>query len=136
MDDSKQNPRPLAVSLGLVVFVATEAPTLVHDAIRGNWQSLSFCIYFGTMLAIVFVLGWFIFCGRNWARWLLLVIGFAGFCIFLPWFIEHYSSHSASWIALSCLQNLADIVVLVAFFLPSSNRWFRRLPPNTALEPL
>ena len=132
-----QKQRPLAVTLGLALFVANQSLILVYAAIRGNWHSPNFYINFGLSLAVLFVQVWFIFRGKNWARWLLVAMMFAGFCV-LPWFIKRYSSHSASWITLSVLQNLADIVVLVALFLPSSNRWFRRcktLPPNTALKP-
>ena len=120
-----QKPRPLAVTLGLALFVANQAPNLVLDAIRGNWHSLYFYIILVVLLAVLFVPVWLIFRGNNWARWLLVAIFFVGFCAHLRSFINSHSSHSASWIALDFLKPFVDIVALTALFLPSSNRWFR-----------
>src|SRR5215467_2902442 len=75
--------RPLLVSLGLALFVANQVPNLVLDAIRGNWHSPYFYIVYALLLAAVFVPVWFILHAKNWARWLLVAIFFAGFCAWL-----------------------------------------------------
>jgi hypothetical protein len=135
-----QETRPLVVNLGLALFVANQVPNLVLDAIRGNWRSVYFYIIFIVLLAVIFVPVWFVFRGKNWARWLLVAIFSVGFCAYLLEFINSYSSHSASWMMLGILKTLVDIVAFVALFLPSSNRWFRScktvLPTNEPAGPL
>jgi hypothetical protein len=76
--------RPLAVKFALALFAANQATILVPDAIRGHWHSLIFYISFGTMLAMLFVPPWFVFRGKNWARWLMVAFWFAGFFRFYP----------------------------------------------------
>jgi hypothetical protein len=116
-----QKERPRMVTLGLALFAANQVPNLVLDLIRGNWHNPYFYIIFLILLAVLFIPVWFTFHGYNWARWLLIAIFWVGFSAHLLSLIN-----SGSWLALDFLKPFVDVVALVALFLPSSNRWFRR----------
>ena len=120
-----QEPRPLLVTLALAAFVANQVPNFVLGGLRGNWHSLYFYIRFAALMATVFVPAWFVFRGRNWARWLLVSIFFVGFCVSLHSFITSYPP-------LDILKASIDIVTLAALFLPPSNRWFRNCKTSVA----
>ncbi len=126
--------RPLVVTLGLALFAANQVPDLMLDAIHGNWHSPYFYIIFFVLLGVVFVPVWFVFHGKNWARWLLVTIILVGFGAHLFSFINSHSVHSVSWIALSFLKSFINFVALVALFLSPSSKWFRScktvLPTN------
>lgn len=118
-------PRPLLVTLALALFVANQLPDFVLGALRGNYHSPYFYIIFVALLAVVFLPPWFIFHGKNWARWFLAAIFFAGFCASLYSFITSYPPNSALTFGLSILKTSVNIIALGALFLPPSNRWFR-----------
>jgi hypothetical protein len=69
---------------------------------------------------------WFIFRGKNWARWLLLAVAIAGFCFSVQRVIRHFQDHSSSWILAYFLHTLVDAGALVALFHPSTKEWFLR----------
>jgi hypothetical protein len=82
-------------------------------------------VKFGFYLVILFLPLWFIFRGKNWARWLLVAFAFGGFCLSVPQLTQHFESRSISWIATYGLRNVIVVGALIALFLPAASRWFR-----------
>jgi hypothetical protein len=130
MDAAEQlDSRPLAVNLALLVFLANSAASILPPVLYGHWDSPLVYVKFGSEFIMMLFPLWFIFCGRNWARWLLVAVAFGGFCVSLPQLIRHFEAHSISWIATYCWRNMITVGALIALFLPTSSRWFRR-PKN------
>src|SRR5271169_5472949 len=120
-----QTSRPLALRIALTLLVATIGTSLVRSALRADWNGPLVLVKFGSELIMLWVPLWFIFRGKNWARWLLVAYTFGGFCVSLPRLIEHLHSHASSWLLAYGLLNLVVVAALIGLFLPSSTQWFR-----------
>jgi len=75
-------------------------------------------------LGIAGALGWLIFQGKNWARWVFLVLTLYGF-LALPNSIERLREHPAFDIYFHCGQMLLQLAASVGLLVKSSNRWFK-----------
>jgi len=120
-----RNARPLAVNMALVFFLLTIGTSLVRSAARADWNSWLVYVKYGGEFVILAVPLWFIFRGRNWARWLLVSYAVGGFCVSVPQLIQHFDGHSNRWLVSYGLRNLIGVVALIILFLRSSNQWFR-----------
>jgi hypothetical protein len=118
--------RPLAVNLALAIFLCGAGLAIIPPVLYGNWNGPLVYVKFGSEFVMLLVPLWFIFRGRNWARWLLVASAFGGFCVSLPQLTRHLEAHSVSWVVTYSWRNLIVVVALVALFLPKSNQWFRR----------
>jgi hypothetical protein len=120
--------RPLAVKLALIILVLHLGSLEILDAVHGKWNSTLFCIKMAMMAVMLFIPVWFAFCGRNWARWLLVGFTVAELCLvfgfILPRLIGQHSL-TTSWLVVTCLHNAIDVLAVAALFLPSSSQWFR-----------
>jgi hypothetical protein len=119
--------RPPAVKLALVILLVHIGSLYVLEGIRGNWDSFRFWIKMAMMAAMAFVPLWFVFRGRNWARWLLVGYAVAELCLIFGFDLPRLSSQHAlttAWIVSTCLHNAIDDLAAAALFLPSSSRWF------------
>ncbi len=123
---TRRESRPLAVNLALAILLCGAGVAITPPILYGNWNSPLVYVKFGSEFVMLLVPLWFIFRGRNWARWLLVAFAFGGFCISLPQLMRHFEAHSVSWMATYSWRNLIVVGALVALFLPKSNRWFRR----------
>jgi hypothetical protein len=120
------NARPVAVKLALILLALDCGVALVIDAI--NIQSGQYGVFASWLIEdiVFFFLLWCVFCGKNWARWVVAVwIVLSEVCISpLAWVRYHqtFSTLEAVWFWFGWLL---DIIGVIALFLPSSNRWFR-----------
>ena len=75
-----------------------------------------------------FVLAWLIFHGRNWARWVCLVLTALAFLGLLlsPGEIRWRLTRSVIETARFCFESLLSPVAVTMLFLPASNEWFRQ----------
>jgi hypothetical protein len=117
--------RPLAVNVALVLLLLSFGESLTPRLVRAEWSNVLVCIKYGSMLAMLFVPLWFIFRGKNWARWLLVAFALAGFCFSLPFRIRLFQDGPVSSVVVYCVRNIIIWVALGALFLPSSSQWFR-----------
>src|SRR5882757_8923472 len=115
----QQNSRPMTVNIALGIFLISFGASVIPQLLRAHWNDLFIYIKFGSELIILFLPLWFIFRGKNWARWLLVVFALAGFCLSMRRLSQH--EHSASWLVQYCLRNLVVVAALIALFLPSAN---------------
>lgn len=123
---TQRGSRPLAVNIALVILLINFGTSLVPRLAYAEWNDLFVRIKYGSEIIMLLLTLWFIFRGKNWARWLLLAVGIAEFCLSVPRVIQHFQNHSASRILTYCLRSLVDVVALVALFHPSTNEWFLR----------
>lgn len=123
---TRRESRPLAVKISLAILLCGAAVAIIPPALYGNWNSPLVYVKFGSEFVMLLLPLWFIFRGRNWARWLLVAFAFGGLCVSLPQLMRHLEAHSGSWMVTYVWRNLIVVAALVALFLPKSNRWFRR----------
>ena len=122
--------RPLAVNLALILLLINLGTALAQQAIGADWRGADWSnplvyVKWGSELFMIAALLWFIFRGKNWARWLLVVFACAGLCFSVPQLIQDFGAHSLSWVVDYFQRNLISAVALIALFLPSSSQWFR-----------
>jgi hypothetical protein len=123
--NTHRGPRPLVVNLALIILLVSFGVSLASRLARAEWNGLFLCVKYGSELIMLLLPLWFIFRGKNWARWLLVALAFSGFCFRLPQLIQQFDGHSVGWVVAYRWHSLIEAVALVALFLPSSNRWFR-----------
>lgn len=117
--------RPLTVQIALLLLIAIVGTSLGRGAFHADWNAPFTYVKYGIELLILVVPLWFIFKGKNWARWLLAAYALGGFCVSLPRVIQHVDAAASSWLLTYGLVNLVIVAALVALFLPSSSQWFR-----------
>jgi hypothetical protein len=122
---AQRGSRPLAVNLALIILLVSFSMSLTPRLAHAEWSDAFVWIKFGFEFIILLLPLWFLVRGKNWARWLLVALAFAGFCFRLPQLIGQFQEHSIGWIVTCRLYSLIEVVALVALFLPSSSRWFR-----------
>ena len=122
---TKRGPRPLAVNLAVIILLVSFGVSLAPLLTSAEWREPFVYVKYGSEIVMLLLPLWFIFRGKNWARWLLVAFAFAGFCGRLPQLIGQLHEHSVWWIVSYRLYSLIEWVALVALFLPSSSRWFR-----------
>jgi hypothetical protein len=122
----QRGPRPLAVNLALIMLLVSFSVSLAPRLARAEWSDPFVCIKYGSEIVMLLLPLWFIFRGKNWARWFLAALTFAGFCLALPQLIRQFQEHSVWWVVNYRLLNLAQWLALVALFHPSTSEWFLR----------
>jgi hypothetical protein len=122
---TRQSSRPSAVNLAIVLLLVNVGASLVLSALRASWNSPFVSVKFICELLMLAVPIWFIWRGKNWARWLLVAFAFGGFVLSFPSLIEHFQARSGSWIVTYFWRNLIDVIAVVLLFHPSSGEWFR-----------
>jgi len=125
MDTTRQSSRPPAVNLAIVLLLVNVGASLVLSTLRANWNGPFVYVKFICELLMLAVPIWFIWRGKNWARWLLVAFAFGGFFLSFPGLIEHFQARSGSWIVTYCWRNLIDVIAVVLLFHPCSGEWFR-----------
>lgn len=118
--------RPLGVKIALVILLivigSSFAPRLAH----AKWSNHFLCMEYAFEVGIASFMTWFIFRGKNWARWFLVLVCVAGLCSSVPNVVKHIRQPSLWWILTYGAGNLVDVAILVALFHPSSSEWFLR----------
>ena len=126
MDTTRhQTPRPLVINLAITLLMVNVTIAHMQNALRADWSTLFPYIKFIMYVALFIVPLWFIWRGRNWARWLLVACAFGGLCVSFPGLIQHIQARSTSWVVTFCWRNLIDVIGLVLLFHPVSSRWLQ-----------
>ena len=142
-DNPQQASCPLIVKFALLILLINVASAFAQQVVITDWNSVVWSnpllyVKWGSNVLLLAVPLWFMFRGKNWARWMFLVVALPGLWIALPTTIEAFKTQSFSWAIYYVQHYLLDIVALIALFLPISNRWFRgqskRALPNQAVE--
>jgi heme/copper-type cytochrome/quinol oxidase subunit 2 len=117
--------RPNAVKFAIIFMLIGFSWAIGRDMVDVQGNNLSAYIGIGIRLIIVLILFWFIFLGRNWARWLWAVLALAGLCLEISWIVQHNRTLSTTWIIEFSIHSLIYLFAFIALFKPSSNAWFR-----------
>lgn len=120
------NSRPAYVTVAVGLLAAASIIGITKLTMRGTFaypQIASLLIYVWG-----FLLAWVIFHGKNWARWVYLVLVAMAVLdlIFSPAEIRWRLSRPAPEIAWFCFGSLLSPVAVALLFLPTSNEWFRQ----------
>ena len=127
-----QRSRPPAIYIALLLLLAVVGTSLVGRAGQADWNNPLVYVKYGVELIMLGFPVWFIFGGRNWARWLLVAFALGGFCISVPQLTQHLNGGSSRWLWSYGLRNGIVVLALAALFVPSSSRWFRANPDAAA----
>jgi hypothetical protein len=127
--------RPTTVKFALVFLALTTGVALVLSVIYAQWSNYAADISFGGFFILYVIPLWFIFHGKNWARWFVAVLIFGGICYSPFLWVRDHQTISIFWAVWFWLSDLLDVATLILLFHPSSNRWFRgqQMPPNTRI---
>lgn len=120
-----RSPRPSAVNFAIIILLVSTGWSLARHAVRADWGNPFVYIQFGCELVMLYIPLWFIFRGKNWARWIMVAWAVGGICVSLSSLMQNLHAGSASWIVTHYWRSLAEVVALFALFLHSSNQWFR-----------
>lgn len=123
-----QNPtksRPTYVTVAVTILAATSVFGIASSMMRGTFayqQVVSLAVY-----TLGFLLAWLIFRGRNWARWVYLVLIALAVSdlLFSHAELRWRLSRPATEIAWFSFRSLLSPVAVALLFLPLSNEWFR-----------
>ena len=107
-----KNGRPLVVTLAVVYLAVAFGAGLVRDIQGAQSFDFRFGCVFAVMLILEAVILWFIFRGKNWARWLWLAILVLGVMSSWPKFILRIHDYSASVIVVRILYLMGELMVL------------------------
>jgi hypothetical protein len=134
---SQSSARPMAVKLALILLAVFTGVAFVMNLIYTQWGNYVADISFGLFLIVYVIPLWFLFRGKNWARWFVAILTFIGVCYSPFLWIQDHQTMPAFWKVWFWLSDLSDIIVMILLFHSSSNRWFRgyQLPSNYSLEP-
>jgi hypothetical protein len=116
----------MAVYVSLVVLVAIIGASLTRHAIGADWTNPLVCVQFVIELVMLGVPLFFVFLGKSWARWLLVLYALGGWCVAAPAVRQHLWLHAGSWLLTFTIVNVCIVAALVGLFLPASTHWFRR----------
>ena len=122
---NRQTSCPFLVKVVVVYLAVIFGWGAVQDIAHAEWQSAHFCIRFTVTLLIELTVTWFIFRGKNWARWALLVLFVVGLTA-PPGLIQQIRQESGPQIAVHVLLLAANLGVFFILFLHSSSQWFLR----------
>lgn len=121
---TKRDPRPFAVNIALIILLVTCCVSLAPSLARADWSDLFLRVKYGSQIIILSLPLWFIFRGKNWARWVFLSVAFLGFCLRLPQLILHFQERSVWWVVNYRLPSLIQWVAIASLFHPSASKWF------------
>jgi hypothetical protein len=139
MSDLSLGGRPQAVDFGAKLLWVSAVITLLAT-IAGRAALIDVPVPGSTMVsnlittAILALCAWKIGAGRNWARWVFLVVWVlgSGFLALVACFApQALRGMSTVLVTIAVVQTALQTAALILTFMPASNAWFRA----RALEP-
>ena len=128
MSTTSRMSRPLVVTLAVIFLAIVCAIGLTRQILGARSYDFRVHVEFATTFLLEAVVCWFIFRGKNWARWALVAVFVLGAGLTLPRFIARVQHISPLRTGNFLVGMIADLIVLFALFHPSSSRWFGRQP--------
>lgn len=125
MNATSQTSRPRVVTLAVVFLAVVFAAGLARKILEAQSYDLRFYVGFVVTFLLEAVTGWFIFRGKNWARWVLIGVFVLGVAFTFPEFIQQVQHYSVLQSGRYLIGVIGDLIILFALFHPSASRWFR-----------
>jgi hypothetical protein len=117
--------RPIQVTIGVILWAVGAILNFIELASQMNWHDWVMYPTFVIMVALSLLLLWFNYQGRNWARWLLLLIVSFRFLL-LTGAIQRMAEPSALEVTSLVARILAQVGATVLFFSRPASIWFLR----------
>src|SRR5260221_14570139 len=121
-----KNLRPAAVKFALILSLLSFGEAMFEDVAAVHGHDNSDYIRIAIRLIIFLILLLFIFLGMNWARWVFVLLSLAGICVEVYFIIQDDFRFSTFWFVRFFIHTLIYLAVIIALFLPSSDKWFKK----------
>jgi RsiW-degrading membrane proteinase PrsW (M82 family) len=124
MDNStRQSSRPVAVTIAVVLLSVTAATGIIKMAVGAHLDNPLTYVVLAVILGVLSLMIWLIFRGKNWARWVFIVL-FALGLVLSPRSIQRLQAHSTFDVVFYCIQMLLQLGAAVALCLRPARQWF------------
>ncbi len=124
-DTVHRSSRPIAVTLAVALLAVSGVSSVAGIVAPGvNLGNPLSYVVLGIMVGVPTLLIWLIFKGKNWARWVFLVLYAAGL-LFSPLSFQRWRAYSHWAATFYCLEMLLLLASAVALCLRPARRWFR-----------
>jgi hypothetical protein len=120
---TNQSSRPAAVIVAVVMLSLSALIATIKIAVGAHLDKPLTYVVLAVILGIPALMIWLIYRGKNWARWVFIVM-FALGLLFLPSSIQTLQTHSSFDLAIYCVQLLLQLVAAVALCLRPARLWF------------
>jgi len=121
---TNQNTRPVTVRVAVISLLTSMAIVIVTLAVRAHWSNPLAYVSFTLIVGVPLLFLWFIYQGKNWARWVFLVVFALGLLSSLASF-HLPKTHTTITLVLFCIHSVLQLVAAIALLLRPSNDWFR-----------
>jgi hypothetical protein len=121
---TNQNPRPVTVRVAVIFLLISMAIVIITIAGRTHWSDPRAYVGFMLIVGVPLLFVWLIYQGKNWARWVFLVMFALGLLFSLRSF-HLPKAHTTVTLVLFCIHSVLQLVAAIALLLRPSNDWFR-----------
>jgi len=123
--------RPVAVKLALILLAFDFAVVFMMNLIYAEWGNVFSDVSFAVLLIFNGLPLWFLFHGKNWARWFVAIVTVIEVGLSFWLWSRHHQTFSNMATVWFWLDSLLSIIIVIALFHASSNRWFcgHQTPP-------
>ncbi len=119
-----QNSRPPAVTFAVILLAVSLAIGWAIIVAAGvNWANPMSYVVLAVMVGVPALLIWFIFQGKNWARWFFLA-QLALSLLLSPCCFRRLETYSDLYVISFCLLLVLELAAAVALCLPRTRQWF------------
>jgi hypothetical protein len=122
------NPRPEQVKYAAILLATSTGLAIVNLAFRAHSDNPLTYVVLAAIASVPLLFAWLIFRGKNWARWVFVVLTVLNL-LFIPSSIRRLHASSAFQVWFYCFQTLLQVIIAVLLCLPSSNEWFKKRLP-------
>ena len=119
---ANQNSRPITVKVASTCLLASVGLVVVKIVLGAHWENPLTYVAIPVVLSVPLLFVWFIFRGKNWARWIFLVLFALGLLLSIR---DIQQPHSTVTLAFFFAQSVVQLVAAIALILPASNKWFK-----------
>ena len=116
--------RPPAVTLAVILLTVGMTAGVLRGVIGVHFSKPVLWLLLAAVAVVPYLVIWFIFRGKNWARWVFLIMFVLAICS-LSVSPQRLLAQSAFDIILYCGRLLLGLIAAGALFSPSSTEWFR-----------
>jgi hypothetical protein len=118
-----QSLRPVTVTIAVVLLSVSAPIGVIKVAVGAHLDNPLTYVVLAVILGVSALMIWLIFRGKNWARWVFIVL-FALGLLLLPRSIQRLQTHSNFDVVVYCVQLLLQLVAAVALCLRPARQWF------------
>ena len=116
--------RPVAVTVAVIVLTVSVTIGFTRVLVGAHVDKPAVYIVLALVVAVPYLIIWFIFCGKNWARWVFLLVFGLAMCA-LAVSIQPLLTQPPLDIALYCVRVFLCLIAASNLLLRPSVEWFR-----------